>query len=191
MLSPCPGCGALFPPYDGPKHRYVGASAGCWALFTWDVMSTGRDTTGLVTQSRIPESSIHIPVLNDTPLLDAVFGDAYGVQHHGDDSPQAIQSVALHLLNIHGIISGKTTRPRWPIKRAIRTRGVFRKLKPPVPGSALTIRHLFPGGGVDSPVTRSQYVTSVYETWMALHRSIVEDWYEQYVVSDQTPANTR
>jgi hypothetical protein len=21
-LSPCPGCGALFPPHDGPTHRY-------------------------------------------------------------------------------------------------------------------------------------------------------------------------
>jgi hypothetical protein len=32
-----------------------------------------------------------------------MFADAYGVQHHGDDSPQAIQSVAVHLLSIHGI----------------------------------------------------------------------------------------
>ena len=28
MLLPCPGCGALFPPSDGPTHRYLGASAG-------------------------------------------------------------------------------------------------------------------------------------------------------------------
>jgi hypothetical protein len=37
-----------------------------------------------------------------------------------------------------------------------------------------TIRHLFPGGGVVTPVTRSQYVISVYEAWMELHRLTVE-----------------
>lgn len=188
MLSPCPGCGALFPNFEGPTHRYVGASAGCWALLNWTVTTPGLDAAGLVAQSRIPENLARIPALSDTPPFDALFGDAYGVQHHGEDLPQAIQSVAVHLLNLHGIISGKTTQPGWPINRALRTRGVFHKLNPPVPGSALTIRHLFPGGGVVMPVTRSQYVASVYEAWMALHRATVEQWYERYVVPDRAPA---
>lgn len=188
MLSPCPGCGALFPPYDGPVHRYVGASAGCWALLNWDVMTAGRDTSGLVGQSKIPDTHVQAPEISDKSRLDSVFGDAYGVQHHGGDSPQAIQSVALHFLNLYGIISGKTTRPRWPIKRAMRTRGVFHKLKPPPHGSMLTIRHLFPGGGVVTPASREEYVVSVYEAWMALHRPTVEQWYERYVVPDKTTA---
>ena len=110
---------------------------------------------------------------------------------HGDDLPQPIQSVAVHLLNLHGIISGKTARPGWPIDRALRARGVFHKLDPPALGSALTIRHLFPSGGVVTPVTRSQYVVSVYEAWMALHRSAVEPWYERYVVPDQASARDK
>jgi hypothetical protein len=61
---------------------------------------------------------------------------------------------------------------------------MFHKLQPPPPGSALTIRHLFPGGGVITPVTRTQYVLSVYEAWMSLHRITVEQWYQRYVVSD-------
>jgi hypothetical protein len=97
----------------------------------------------------------------------------------------AIQSVAVHLLDQHGIISGRTTRPGWAIERALRVRGVFHKLDPPPLGSALTFRHLFPGGGVGTPVTKSQYVVSVYEAWMALHRSIVQQWYERYVVADE------
>ena len=188
MLSPCPGCGALFPHFEGPTHRYIGSSAGCWALFTWSVATGGPDATGLVMQSRIPENLVRVPAHSDTPPLDSLLGDAYGAQHHGEDSPQAIQSVAVHLLNLHGIISGKTTHPGWPIGRALRTRGVFHKLKPPALGSALTIRHLFPGGGVVTPVTRSQYVASVYEAWMALHRSTVEQWYERYVVPDRALA---
>ena len=186
-LSPCPGCGALFPPHDGPTHRYIGASAGCWALFNWSVVSGGTDVTGLIAQSRIPDNLVPVPAHSDALPLDSLWGDAYGVQHHGGTSPQAIQSVALHLLNLHGIISGTTTRPGWPIERALRTRGVFHKLDPPTLGSALTFRHLFSGGGVVTPVTRSQYVVSVYEAWMALHRSIVEQWYERYVVPDVVP----
>jgi len=183
MLIPCPGCGALFPPFEGPTHRYIGASAGCWALFNWTVTTEGPDTD-MVVQSRIQENPVCIPVRKTATPLDALFGDAYGVQHHGEDSPQAIQSVAVHLLNLHGIISDKTTLPKWPIGRALRTRGVFHKLDPPALGSALTIRHLFPAGGVVTPVTRSQYVVSVYDAWMALHRSTVEEWYERYVVPD-------
>jgi hypothetical protein len=182
-LTPCPGCGARFPPFDGPTHRYVGASAACWALFNWSLANGGTELTDLVAQSRVPDI-VSIPAHNDALPLDSLFGDAYGVQHHGDDSPQAIQSVAVHLLNLHGIISGNTTRPGWAIARALRTRGVFRKLDPPALGSALTYRHLFPGGGVVTPVTRSQYVVSVYEAWMALHRQTVEDWYVRFVVPD-------
>jgi hypothetical protein len=148
-------------------------------------VSGETDVTELVAQSRIPDGHVPVPVDSESALIEMLWGDAYGVQHHGGSSPQAIQSVAVHLLDLHGIISGKTTRPGWAIERALRVRSVFYKLEPPPLGSALTFRHLFPGGGVKRPVTRSQYVVSVYETWMALHRSIVEHWYERYVVPDE------
>jgi hypothetical protein len=183
VWTPCPGCGAFFAPYDGPTHRYIGASAACWALLNWGVLTQEPDTSQLLLRgSRVPEPLAPIPTADES--FDALFGDAYGVQHHGDDSPQAIQSVAVHLLNVHSIVSGQTTRPRWAIDRALRQKGMFHKLQPPPPGSALTIRHLFPGGGVITPVTRTQYVLSVYEAWMSLHRITVEQWYQRYVVSD-------
>ena len=68
---------------------------------------------------------------------------------------------------------------------------MFHKLVPPELGSALTIRHLFPGGGVIAPVTRRQYVLSVYEAWMALHRVTVEEWYERHVVPDDVHSTGR
>jgi hypothetical protein len=152
-------------------------------LFNTAVTLGVPDGAGLLAQSRIPEPAVAIPARTD-PRLDVVFGDAYGVQHHGETSPQAIQSVAVHLLDLHGIISGRTTRPGWALSRALRVKGAFHKLTPPAMGSALTIRHLFPGGGVFTPATRSQYVVSVYEAWMALHRITVERWYERYVAPD-------
>lgn len=182
-MEPCQGCGALFPPYEGPVHRYIGASAACWALFNYSVMLGEHDATELLARSRIPETHVVVPTRTDA-AFDAVFGDAYGVQHHGESSPQAIQSVAVHLLNVHGIVSGRTTQPGWALGRALRKKGVFHKLTPPPLNSALTIRHLFPGGGVDRPVTRTQFVLSVYEAWMSLHSLTVEQWYERYVVPD-------
>ena len=121
---------------------------------------------------------------SDDAVLGLLFGDAYGVQHHGGESAQAIQSVAVHLLDIHAIVTGRTTQPGWGLGRAIRKRGVFHKLTPPPLGSALTIRHLFLGGGVATPITRAQYVASVYEAWMSLHRRTVEEWYDRYVAPD-------
>ena len=173
----------MFLPYDGPTHRYIGASAACWALFNASAVSRDPEATELLTGSRVPETPVTIPARTDASF-DALFGDAYGVQHHGDESSQAIQSVAVHLLNVHGIITGQTTRPGWALGRALRTKGVFHQLTPPALGSALTIRHLFPGGGVAIPVTRTQYVLSVYEAWMSLHRATVEEWYRRYVVPD-------
>ena len=184
MLIPCEGCGALFPPYDGPTHRYLGAAAACWAVFNWALVLGEVGATDLLQRSRIPEGPVEIPVRDDASL-DSLFGDAYGVQHHGGESAQAVQSVAVHLLNMHGIVAGKTTRPGWAIDRALRKRGVFHKLTPPPLGGALTIRHLFLGGGALSAVTRTQYVLSVYAAWMSLHRSTVEYWYERYVVPDE------
>ena len=141
-LSPCPGCGALFPPRDGPTHRYLGASAGCWALHCWSTVRGGADVGELVAQSRIPNNGVRVPVHSDASPIESLWGGAYGVQHHGGTSPQAIQSVAVHLLDLHAFITGKTTRPNWALGRAIRVRGVFRKLEPPPLGSALTWRHL-------------------------------------------------
>ena len=181
---PCHGCGALFPPYDGPTHRSIGASAACWALLNQVLLVHDTETGALLLSgSRVPEPHARIPDPRSASL-DALFGDAYGVQHHGGQSPQAIQSVAGHLLNIHSVVSGQTTRPGWALSRAVRQKGVFHKLEPPPLGSALTIRHLFPGGGVVAPVTRTQYVVSVYEAWLSLHRAIVEQWYERCVVAD-------
>ena len=118
-LSPCPGCGALFPPHDGPLHRYIGASAACWAMFSWSQAGGGSDPTGLIARSRIPDNPVPVPAHGDAVSTDALWGDAYGVQHHGGDSPQAVQSVAVHLLDLHAIISGQTTRPGWAIERAL------------------------------------------------------------------------
>ena len=84
-MTSCPGCGALFPPQDGPTHRYIGASAACWALFSAATIGSPVDASDLISESRVPDSVVQVPAVSVPASFDALFGDAYGVQHHGDD----------------------------------------------------------------------------------------------------------
>lgn len=115
--------------------------------------------------------------------LDSVVVDAYAIQHHGDDSPRAVQSVAVHLLTLYGLIDRGMDLPSaiWLRRRSTREKGIYRKLSAPECGRALTIRHLYAGGEVSQPCSRSAYVLSVYQSWMELHRPTVEQWFDQHV----------
>lgn len=80
-LRPCPGCGALVPDTDGPTHRYIGASPGCWAVYG----KLSEKETGDFRYMRYHQMTV----------------DAYCAQHPGEPSPQAIRSVAVHLVGLH------------------------------------------------------------------------------------------
>ncbi len=81
MLEPCFGCGALVPRLDGPTHRYLGASPGCWATYGKLLEKEYSDFR----YARVHQFSV----------------DAYCTQHPGTPSPQTIQSVAVHLISLH------------------------------------------------------------------------------------------
>lgn len=76
----CPGCGGVFPSLVGPTHRYMTSSASCW------------DRYGKILAREYSE-----PTLFTTHRLSV---DTYAVQHPGDGSRQAIQSVGLHLARL-------------------------------------------------------------------------------------------
>jgi len=80
-LIPCYGCGALVPNEDGPTHRYIGASPGCWALYG-EVLARGYGTPGF----------------GDDDLM---IINSYAVQHPGTSSPRSIQSVGAHLIGLY------------------------------------------------------------------------------------------
>ena len=67
---------------DGPTHRYIGASAGCWALY------------GEVLAREYGDYALYVPVHRLTV-------DAYAAQHPGEASRRAVQSVAVHLIRLH------------------------------------------------------------------------------------------
>lgn len=187
-LEPCPGCGARFAPSDGPVHEYIGASAGCWALYAPLAAGVGPDPA-VLQSSRIgaPPAVAPPPFAREgAGPLEPLLVDAYAAQHPGTPSPQAIQSVAVHLLVLHAVFTRGVAADSalWVRGRALRTRGVFHWLDPRGRAPALTIRHLFPGGGVGAPVAPAAYARSVYASWAAGHEATLAGWYEAYVLGE-------
>lgn len=184
MRTPCPGCGALFAAHPGPTHRYIGASSGCWALYS-ELLIGVPPSVDVLTGSEAPPRKP--PTTPPPPRADLLLVDAYAAQHHGVPSPQAVQSVAVHLLALHGTLTGAVdpSRALWIRERALRRRGVFHWLIPPHPARALTIRHLFPGAGPGRVCSPQEYVASVFEEWRAVHGAQLEAWYRAYVEADR------
>jgi hypothetical protein len=117
--QPCPGCGLVAPPAQGPTHAYIGASPGCWATFGALLLEPfGAAGSG------------------------QLLTDAYAVQHPGVPERRAIQSVCLHL-----ILLCATLERGWPPQRAVHLRRQalarppveWRWLDPPLPLGSLTI----------------------------------------------------
>ncbi len=62
---------------DGPTHPYLGASSGCWLLYS---ALLAREYSSF-------DAEVH-----------RVSVDVYAVQHPGDPSPQTVQSLCVHLV---------------------------------------------------------------------------------------------
>ncbi len=92
----CVGCRGLVPDEDGPIHRYMTASPGCWRIYT---------ELGAGSLPRTPRSPLSV--------------DAYAVTHPGVPGPQSTPSVWIHLVTLRCVIEGG-----WPVEQAVRLRRV-------------------------------------------------------------------
>ncbi|MAT97035.1 MAG: hypothetical protein CL608_07830 [Anaerolineaceae bacterium] len=168
----CPDCGVVLPQLSesGAAHRYVGASPSCWQLFSY-LLNAG-------------EPPVAPGQLN--PLL----LDAYCVQHHGTPSPQAVNSVAVHALALHGVLVAGVAPENalWIRQQALRDsadkgkHGRFYWLEPPELGKMLTVADIV---NAPTPAARSEqlqaYVQSVWQAWSNRHGTTLAQWYAQYV----------
>jgi hypothetical protein len=168
-LEPCPGCQALLAPFDGPTHRYIGASPACWAIFS--ALGVGA------------------PSVAPSPLRELLV-DAYAAQHPGLPSNQAIQSVAVHLIALYGVL----VRDHAPADAiALRTRplreqtgpkrGRFYWLTPPDLSRTVTVATI---AAATTPAARAALVDdcvhSVWAAWAPQYEATIAAWYERYVV---------
>ena len=168
-LEPCPDCRALLPPSDGATHRYIGASAACWGIFV--ALHNGGD-----------------PPLTPQPL-NGLLVDAYAAQHPGMPSPQAIQSVAVHLLVLYGVLvrgispgNALQIRLESVSEKLGPKHGRYHWLTPPNFSNCLTVANI-----VQSPTPEARtellvrYVNLVWEKWAVDHVKTVADWYGRFI----------
>lgn len=171
-LTPCPNCHALLPLSDGPTHRYIGASAACWAIYT--NLNNGGE-----------------PPLAPNPY-NALLVDAYAAQHYGVPSDQAIQSVAVHLLTLYGVLVRGVSPDKalWLRQRALREqksskRGRYHWLTPPSFAGCVTVADI-----VREPTLTArshkvkEYVEQVWAIWSKPHLPIIIHWYDAYIIPD-------
>lgn len=167
-LETCPGCQAQLPAIGSSAHPYIGASGACWDMFA--ALSHGGE-----------------PPLAPGPL-NGLLVDAYAAQHPGVPSDQSIQSVAVHLLTLYGILS-KQLSPELAL--TIRLKGVHERtpkhgryqwLTPPDFQGSITVADV-----VAQPIPSARtelltrYIEEVWTHWAALHHNTIAAWFEQHV----------
>jgi len=169
-LEACPGCGALLPVSPAPSHRYIGASGACWDIYT----------------------SLHLggePPMQPGPLLELMV-DAYAAQHPGVPGPQAIQSVAVHLLALHGVLEKglPPAQALWVRQRALRgaRHDRFVWLDPPDFSGGPNVAAI---ANAPDPASRTalaeRWIHSVWSAWAAQHEAAVAHWYEAFVLPER------
>lgn len=156
----CDGCYAVLPRVDGPRHRYIGASAACWDIYT--------------------KLLAGVPAVQQTSFQPLVI-DAYAAQHPGDDSPQATQSAAIHLVTLEVILeSGVGLEHAVAVRTEVVSMGRegdgFPKLDPPQ-AYELTVSDI---AAETDPKRRGavmdRYVETVWSVWNELHAEQISEW---------------
>ncbi len=168
-LETCVGCGAVLPAIpDGAIHRYMTSSAACWSAF------------------------------NELSLLEhgafaALSVDAFAVHHPGTLSPQTTQSVAIHLMVLHGVLKRgfKPSQALWLRSRPGRPSQMskherFHWLTPPDLTHGITVSDVIAAA---TPLERStrleSWVRAVYALWSAAHEAQIAAWFNQFVIAEK------
>jgi len=154
----CCGCGAIFEDREGPTHRYMESSPGCWAVY------------GEVLAREYSDPSY--------AALHRLTVDAYAVQHPGRPSPQSKQSVALHLMSLCLVLEDRVEPARATkfLKDAAKHKRAFAWLAPPASVGSLTVKDVY---RAESAMEHQRLVRAWAESaWSAWdpHRATVRRW---------------
>ena len=159
-VRPCFGCGAIVPDEDGPTHRYLGASPGCWRLYGKVLGREYEDYTGFAPVHRLTV-------------------DAYAAQHPGTPSPQSIGSVGVHLVRLHlqlerGLPHDRANDAMLDISSRLKKDFVW--LNPPEQLGDVTVLDVLDARDPEEHMERVRgWGASVWEAW-APHHETVRRW---------------
>lgn len=156
--STCPGCGGEFPDIEGPVHRYMASSPGCWAAYGEVLAREYGD-----------------PVYFAVHRLTV---DAYAVQHPGGCERQSVQSVGLHLVRLCLVFEHDLPAER--ANRAMLDAGESKRrlvrLEPPGSMGGITVADVAPATSVEEHTERVRaWARSAWEAW-SQHHGIIRSW---------------
>ena len=159
MTTRCIGCGAEVADIAAPTHRYIGASPGCWGVYS-DLLGRAADTADF-----------------QTPPEHRIIVDTYAAQHPGVESLQSIRSVAVHLIALHLVL--EEGLPLHAITDTVRyhaKRPQYRWLDPPRDLGTLTVVDL---QAERDPRSYAQlcmeWADDVWHAWCA-HHHVIRGW---------------
>lgn len=164
----CIGCDAEVQAIDGPVHRYMESALQCWQRY-----------------GELLSVLYALPVLSVTTIMCV---DTYAVQHPGSANPQAIQSVAIHLLNLYGyIVLGRPVQIPQKSLSATALHSIAapssRSISWLEPPSFVGTRTVFdiPLSEGEEAIARGAraWAESVWAAWHP-HHSQVAEWYVRY-----------
>jgi hypothetical protein len=154
-LVPCPGCGGLFSEIEGPTHRYMESSTGCWAMYG-EVLAREYSNPAYAPNYRLSV-------------------DAYAVQHPGRPSPQSVQSVAVHLIRLCLLLERdlEMARANDAMLTATAAKGKFFWLEPPPSRGSITVADVHRAKNADEHIALVQkWAESAWQAWSRHHPQI-------------------
>ena len=156
--SECFSCGALVKECEGPTHRYLGSSPGCWAAFG-EVLTLEYSDMAYGKNHRLTV-------------------DAYALQHPGEPSPQTIRSAVIHLASLHLVFDrGKEPHEATRLMQKLAQRkSVFSWLDPPEILGEVTVADVLAATDAQSHLQRvEEWARAAWTAWRR-HHAKVEEW---------------
>jgi hypothetical protein len=158
QASRCFSCGALVQEIDGPVHRYMDSSPGCWAAFG-EVLAREYSDWRYTKNHRLTV-------------------DAYAVQHPGKPSPQTIQSVAVHLTSLYLVLERGMSHQEAAARMQALTKhkAAFFWLEPPATLGSITVRDVLDVESAEAHLhTVERWAHSAWEAWHE-RRDQIRQW---------------
>jgi hypothetical protein len=154
-ITECNGCRGLFSGIDGPTHRYMASSPGCWAAFG-EVLAREYSDPAYFAIHRLTV-------------------DAYAAQHPGQPSPQSIKSVGVHLIRLHLLLECGLEMQHANDAMLVITQNKehFVWLTPPSVLGLITVANVQAATTVEQHIELvKQWAASVWAAWSPHHETI-------------------
>ncbi len=154
----CFSCGGLYPDMDGPVHRYMSSSPGCWSVYGEVLAREYSDPTYF---------EVHRLTV-----------DAYAVQHPGSTDRQSIQSVGVHLIRLclfleHGLTAENANDA---MLEAGKDKHSFIFLEPPQSLGSITAADVYKAGSAtEHKAIVREWAQTTWEAW-SVHHDTIGEW---------------